>query len=561
MADEGGGLRAAAAAAAREAGADNAGRAGRGLMPIPVPFGGDQADDAAHEVAGAGADVVAGAGAGGPGERAAPFPVGDIDDADPNVAGGGAVDDDDKVQKDFLTACGEVGHEFAKLCEGVAADACPWCRKPGCCSRQIADSVLIQMRARAMATTRAHRASGIAYLANALAAARPEGAGPRADGGGVDRRGAGRAAALLVRGVRVCRGAFIWVNRFGSTAWDLALKAADEHGVFVPVYGRVGQSSVSEKDKEKRRVCVVFWINLVRHIGMQIPATEFSKTTNVLPAGTTIHGTYINQFVPAVVARLLSEYHFTDEDNSSPERLPFLKESVASIRGELCDNVEHRRQSEGPGRKARRTPGQLAAVLLVPLGVASSEEGKSAVRERIAKIVSDISVDVPSWGVFLDVWHHAPELEHMGIEPMPPVAAGGEGAAAEAPQVRANVAPRYRRVTWSAQQALLHVAGVGGIAQLAAPLPAVRQPAACFWGLAALTAVSGPQDDAMAAGAPAPAPLAAVAAPGGAIAVAPSARKRARPADAGAAASAEGGAAAAGPPQVAAVTRLSRAGR
>ena len=32
-------------------------------------------------------------------------------------------------------------------------------------------------------------------------------------------------------------------------------------------------------------MCVVFWINLVRHIGMQIPATEFSKTTDVLPPG------------------------------------------------------------------------------------------------------------------------------------------------------------------------------------------------------------------------------------------------------------------------------------
>lgn len=70
----------------------------------------------------------------------------------------------------------------------------------------------------------------------------------------------------------------------------------------------------------------------------------------------------------------------------------------------------------------------------------------------------------------------------LAVAPVAAVAAGGEGAAAAAPQVRANVfVPRYRRATWAAQQALLHVAGDGGIAQLAAPLPAVRQRA-CFLG-------------------------------------------------------------------------------
>lgn len=116
----------------------------------------------------------------------------------------------------------------------------------------------------------------------------------------------------------------------------------------------------------------MFWINLVRHIGIQIPATEFSKTTDVLPAGLTIHGTYIDEFVPAVIAKLLSEYHFTDAENASPERLTFLKESVASIRGKLCGNVLHQRESEGAGRRARRTPEQLARDLLVPLPVAAA---------------------------------------------------------------------------------------------------------------------------------------------------------------------------------------------
>jgi hypothetical protein len=163
-------------------------------------------------------------------------------------------------------------------------------------------------------------------------------------------------------------------------------------------------------------MCVVFWINLVRHIGMQIPATEFSKTTDVLPAGLTIHGAYIDEFVPAAITLLLSGYFFTADDNASPERLTFLKASVASIRGELCGNVPHRRQSEGLGRKPRRTPEQLARELLVPLPVAVSEEDKDAVRARVVEIVHDISDDVPSWFVFLEVWLHAPELEQMGIQ-------------------------------------------------------------------------------------------------------------------------------------------------
>ena len=157
----------------------------------------------------------------------------------------------------------------------------------------------------------------------------------------------------------------------------------------------------------------------------------------------------------------------------------------------------------------------------------------------------------------------------LAVAPVAAVAAGaGEGAAAAAPQVRANVfLPRYRRVTWAAQQALLHVAGDCGIAQLAAPLPAVRQRA-CFWGSISADGC-GPQDDAMAVAAPAPAPLAAVPAPGRAVAAGHPARKRARSADvagsnrranhgeaaASAAASAGGGAAAAGPPQVAAPRR------
>ena len=194
MADEGAGLGAPAAAAAPEDRADNA---GRGLMPLPGPFGGDAADDAAHEVAGAGADDGAGAGAGPAGEPAAPFPVGDIAAAPDVPDDGDAGDDGEDVHVDFSKRCAEVALEFEELREGVAEGVCPWCRKPGCCCRRITDAVLIEMRACAMSNSRSERASGIAYLANALAAVKPEGAGPRADGGGVARRGAGRAVTWM----------------------------------------------------------------------------------------------------------------------------------------------------------------------------------------------------------------------------------------------------------------------------------------------------------------------------------------------------------------------------
>ena len=377
-------------------------------MPLPELFGGNVGDAAlAVEpvdpalVAGAVPDVPPAAAVVPP----AAVPEQEEDEEDEDAEGANAPGNLERARSAAAAA-------WAELCGGVGADSCPWCASTECC-RHVGDDALIELRACAAMVPRAMRASGIAYLATALAA-RSE-AVPRAEGA-PRRRGTGRDVQYIVRNLHVCRQSFLWVNCFSDPAWKLALPASDERGVYVPPHGRVGQSIQTEREKANRRAVEVFFINFYRHYGYPIPATEFSKTTEVLSAGLTVRHLYKDEFLPAITEEELGRYEFTEAELASPQLLAYLTVSAASIRRTLSSDVPHlRRGAEVPRAPARKLAQIAEATLRVPVSVASTAEAATAVKARVVTIATDISRNIASLSVFTDVWNTSPVLANMGI--------------------------------------------------------------------------------------------------------------------------------------------------
>ena len=277
------------------------------LMPLPEIFEEDPDQvEVAREAARGAAQVAAAAVDVQPG--AVPAAAAAHADADFEEL---AQEDDDGVEADapvgnLEDAQAKATREWEDKTRGFDERACPWCSNVDCC-RRLPSAVLIQLRARALMTTRLARASGVAYLATALVArqvaAAPPVEGPR-------RRGRGVRAEWCVLGIPVCRGAFLWTNRFGSGAWSFAVQLSLTNGVYVPPHGRVGQPNSSVQEKANRRAIVVFFVNYVRHYGLPVPATKFSDTTAELQAGTTLRGLYGDSFLPAAIAKALDGLDF-----------------------------------------------------------------------------------------------------------------------------------------------------------------------------------------------------------------------------------------------------------
>ena len=390
----------AAGLAGPDAAAGGAGAVQIHMMALPEVFGGNEGDAARAVEPGADPALAADAAAPDAAPAAAPAAVVADEDAEGGVS----------APVDFESMRSKTAAEFAALC-GADETQCPWCGKQ--CCRQLGDAALIELRAHAAMVPIRMRASGIAFLATALAA-RADAAGPRADGA-PRRRGAGRDVKYVVHNVPVCRLSFLWVNRFTDSAWKLALTASDERGVYVPPHGLAGQSLQSEQEKANRRAVEVFWINYFRNYGYPIPATQFSDTTEVLAADTTVRNLYKDNFLPAICAEVLGRFEFTEDEAASPPVLAFLKSAATSIRRTLSSDPPRRRRGDEGPRAPARALAAIAATICVPEAIASSEEAVAVVKERVVTIATAISRSIACLPVFRDVFKSSPVLAKMGI--------------------------------------------------------------------------------------------------------------------------------------------------